>query len=479
VILPLLGLSGSLLMTIAGPRLVDSAGSSWWYLVNIPPGRAGNMIAFYVGLAGLVLAWLGLGRRLSHEMGARPGELWVVALLWGAPLAVGPALFSGDMYSYLAQGAILHLGLDPYHVVPLVLARHGERPLLDAVSPFWRSTTAPYGPLFLGLVSVIVDATGSHVVAGILAVRLLEIVGVGLLAVYVPRLARALGADPCRATWLAVASPLVLLELVAAGHNDALMTGLMVAGVSLAFDGRPLVGVWLCSLASTVKVPAGAAALFIAVCWWRERPGRGARLRFALAAVAVAGAVTVVVSGVTGLGLGWISTTLVSTPAKVRLAITPATELGWTAARLLHAAGVAVNAHHLESAFGVVGLVVTAAVAAVLLWRARLDDMVLYLAAVLVVAAFGGPAAWPWYFCWGLALLAAWPGVQRSGAVAIAVAGSVFLVKPDGILGLPLDYAPVALAVYLAVAALALRQHRREHDAPSDGRGERNTLASY
>ena len=147
------------------------------------------------------------------------------------------------MYSYLAQGTILHLGLDPYHVAPIVLGRLGHAQVLRAVSPFWRHTTAPYGPLFLGLVSVIAGITGSHLVAGILLVRLLEVVGVGLLAVFVPRLATSFGADPCRATWLAVISPLVLVELIAAGHNDALMAGLMVAGVALARQRHPLVGV--------------------------------------------------------------------------------------------------------------------------------------------------------------------------------------------------------------------------------------------
>ena len=80
------------------------------------------------------------------------------------------------------------------------------------MSPFWRHTTSPYGPLFLGLISVIVAITGSHLIAGVLLVRALELVGVALLAIYVPQLARALGADRGRATWLAVISPLLVLR---------------------------------------------------------------------------------------------------------------------------------------------------------------------------------------------------------------------------------------------------------------------------
>src|SRR6202042_3816823 len=99
-----------------------------------------------------------------------------------------------DVYSYLAQGTILHVGLNPYHDTPAVLAAHGGGHVLNAVSPFWRHTTAPYGPLFLGAVSVIVAITGSHLIAGVLLIRALELVGLVLLAVYVPRLAQSLWA---------------------------------------------------------------------------------------------------------------------------------------------------------------------------------------------------------------------------------------------------------------------------------------------
>ena len=168
--------------------------------------------------------------------------------------------------------------------------------MLDAVSPFWRHTTAPYGPLFLGLLSLVAAAVGDHLVAGVLLARLLELAGAALLAVYVPRLARSMGSDGRRALWLALLSPLVTLELVAAGHNDLLMVGLLAAGVAYALDGRPLLGVAICALAATVKVPALAGAAFIAVAWGREELGRAAQVRFmataALLAVAVLGAVT-------------------------------------------------------------------------------------------------------------------------------------------------------------------------------------------
>jgi hypothetical protein len=354
--------------------------------------------------------------------------------------------------------------------MPSVLSAHGGAHVLDAVSPFWRHTTAPYGPLFLGLISVIVSICGSNLIAGVLLVRGLELVGLVLLAIYVPRLARALGSDPGRALWLALLSPLMALELVAAGHNDVLMVGLLAAGVAVALEGRPMVGIAVCALAATIKVPALAGAVFIAVAWARAEASPRAQARFLLGSVAVALGVLAAVSLVTGLGTTWLSSSVFSAPARVRLAITPATGLGWTAASVLRDLGVAIGHRTLESAFGVAAAAVTAGVALFLLYRVRVATLVALLGAFLFVAAAGGPAAWPWYFTWGLVLVAACPGPQRSRGLAVAVALSVFLVKPGGILALPLGSAPAVLAVYTVIGA-AVWYARRRRDGGSGEAG--------
>ncbi len=464
------GLAGSLIMALAGPRAVSASAAAWWYLPGIPAGRGTAIVLIYVGMALLGLAWLGLGRvAVADNTHCLP----LIGAVWLLPLALGPPLFSRDVYSYLAQGTILHLGQNPYRVTPAALAGLGQAHVLAAVSPFWRHTTAPYGPLFLGLMGVIVAVTGSHLVAGVLALRAVELGGVALLAIYVPRLARVLGADPARATWLAVLSPLVALELVAAGHNDVLMIGLLVAGVTVALQGRPLLGVAVCALAATLKLPALAGAAFIAIAWARAETRGSRRAQFLLAAVLTAAAVLAAVSVVTGLGFSWLSTTLFSTPAKVRLAITPATGVGWTVGALLHDAGLAVDSRSVESIFGDLALGITAALGVVLLGRARIPKLALYLGALLLVAAAGGPAAWPWYFTWGLVLLAGCSGAQRSPALALGAVAAVFLVKPNGILALPLPAAPAVIIAYALLGALVWRWHRGGR-----GRGGRGAAGS-
>ena len=270
-------------------------------------------------------------------------------------------------------------------------------------------------------------------------------------------------------------SPLLALELIAGAHNDVLMIGLLVAGVTVALQGRPVQGVAVCALAATIKLPALAGVLFIAVAWARSEPDRSARIRLlaqsALAAVAVLAAVSIF----TGLGFSWLTTSVFSTPAKVHLAITPSTAAGWTVAGLLRDAGVAVGHRTVTSAFGVVTLAVTVIAGALLLWRVRVPKVARYLGFLLLIAAACGPAAWPWYFTWGLVLLAACPGLQRSVALVIGVVVGVFLIKPNGILVLPVQSSPAVLAAYVLLAYVAWRSRHhiigarpdRDPDAPA------------
>jgi hypothetical protein len=425
-----LGLAGSLLVALAGPRLAGGP-VTWWFRGG---GGAG---VFYAGIVALSVAWLALSR-----LALTVRQVWIVAAAWSVPMFLGAPLFSQDAYSYLAQGTLVHLGLDPYTHTPAVLAQHGQAHVLNAVSPFWRHTTAPYGPLFLWIVSWF---SGTSLVVGVLLIRTLELIGFALLAVFVPRLARSLGADPTRAAWLVLLSPLVLLELVAAAHNDLLMIGLVLAGVSLAIERRLLLGIAVCALAATIKLPAAVAIPFLLVAYADRRTWvRG---------VLVAVAVVVAVSLVSGLGFSWLSTSVFSTPGKVRLAITPATALGWTVAQV-----VPVGARGFESALGVVAFGAAALFGLVLLWRTKPGNMVRYLGIALIAIAVCGPAAWPWYLTWGLALLAACPGVQSSRAMVVAILVAPLAVKADGVLAFPLHTAPAFVALYVAIVVVATRR---------------------
>jgi alpha-1,6-mannosyltransferase len=244
-------------------------------------------------------------------------------------------------------------------------------------------------------------------------------------------------------------SPLVLLMLVAPAHNDLLMIGLLVAGVALAIERRVVAGVALCALAATIKLPAAAAIPFILVALAPDRRTVGR-------ALLLTASVVLVVSLVSGLGLGWISSAVFSTPAKVRLAITPATALGWTVAQV-----VPVGARGLESALAAVAFGLSIVLALTLLWRVRRETLVRYLGIALLAAAVAGPAAWPWYLTWGLVLLAACREFQHSRALVVALIATALVVKADGILVFPLHTAPGFVVLYVALAVAAVVSRRR------------------
>ena len=89
--------------------------------------------------------------------------------------------------------------------------------------------------------------------------RLGALLGVLLLAMFLPRLATACGVQPAAAVWLGLANPLVLIHLVSGGHNDALMAGLLVAGLAWAASGAATSGAATSGAAASVA-RAGPAA---------------------------------------------------------------------------------------------------------------------------------------------------------------------------------------------------------------------------
>lgn len=482
---PLVGFAATAAMSLAGSALVtatDGPSSQWWYAFTIAPrgGQLGNFVVFYAGMIALSVAWLALGCRLSGGLGrgglgsflarptvagVKPRHICAVAVLWGLPLVVGPSLFSRDMYSYAGQGLLAHVGLNPYVYGPGVLGVWGHQSLVSTVAPVWRSTVAPYGPTFITLAGLVTGGAAS-LVATVIDLRLMELVGVGLIALFVPRLARAFGADPGRAAWLAVLSPVVLLSLVAAGHNDALMAGLLLAGVTLALERRPLLGIVLCAVAATIKVPAAAGVVFIAVAWARDQQPSSPRARvssqvrvLATAGLATA-AVFVGVSAASGLGWGWLSVGALSTPGQVVVLATPTTALGVTVAAALHALGLGPSTHSVLSAARVIGLAGAAFAGGWLLWRTRFENLVLCLGVTLLAVVVAGPVTWPWYLVWSIPLLACWPATQRSRALVLILAGFGFVVSPAGSSALSAAAATPAALTVVAASVLAWKYWR-------------------
>jgi alpha-1,6-mannosyltransferase len=318
--------------------------------------------------------------------------------------------------------------------------------------------------------SVVAGIT-SDLSIGVVVNHLIELAGVVALAAGVATVARRVSANPALAVWLCALSPLTIFELVAPGHNDALMIGLMAVGVALASSKHPLLGILICSVAATIKAPAGIAALVIFLDWLSADATRAARLRHVFAAVGTAAAVILVASFATGLGLAWLSPSVLATPGKVHLAITPVSEFAW----VVHSLNPMISVHTASGVIGKVALGVALLITLWLLWPSRRRSTAWTSGLILVALAALGPAAWPWYFTWGIALVACEARLQTSKSLIAATVIGVVLVKPDGILLLPFSSAPIVLSAYLVLIAIAIVLRRRDSD--EDARRRRHAAS--
>ncbi|WP_327681884.1 polyprenol phosphomannose-dependent alpha 1,6 mannosyltransferase MptB [Streptomyces sp. NBC_00467] len=435
-------------------------------------GRAAiGLVGAYFGLVLLVAAWAMLGQAVRGPQPPDRRTLLLTLGLWAAPLLLAPPLFSRDVYSYLAQGAMVDAQIDVYTHGP---SRLGG-PLNDEVAPLWQHTPTPYGPLFLACATVINDLSHTEVSAGVIGMRLVALLGVAGMVFCLPILARHCGADPATAIWLGALNPLVLLHLVGGAHNDAIMLGLLGAGLVAALGRWPVLAVVLVTLAALVKAPAAMGLLAVALLWARQLgsgtppartspvrprsllapptpwPVRAPRLTAALAVLGISAATTAATTAVTGTGYGWIGA--LDTPVSPQnWSIT--SSLGRMTGALLESAGSGLG-QFATPAWHLAGLAATA-LAILLAWRRHhLCRPVYALGLSLTAVAVLGPAIRPWYVLWGLFLIAAaGPGRSVRRAVAAASAVLALAVLPNG-------FAPqgpqVALATFggvLAVLAL-------------------------
>ena len=131
---------------------------------------------------------------------------------------VAPPLYSADVYSYIAQGAMVLEGHDVYEVGPSVLDPGG--PGGDAaasVGGHWTDTPAPYGPFFLILARGVAWATGGTIVPAVLGMRLIALAALVLIVWALRHLAREHGRSRGAALWLGALNPLLLIHVVGRG----------------------------------------------------------------------------------------------------------------------------------------------------------------------------------------------------------------------------------------------------------------------
>lgn len=493
-----------------GPRDPNVADpSSWWgILPSTPPTETARGVL--AGLSALsvitlCLCWVLLVCAMAAgRVSTRAGL--AAAAAWSLPFAVGPPLFSRDVYAYAAQGELARLGLDPAtHGVATLLtsgAPDGSgRAFVQAVDPRWWHTHSPYGGAAVAVEKAAAAIGGGP--AGTIAV--LRVIAVLATIALIGLSLRLAGSEPSRRRAVAVlvaANPVVVIHLVGGAHLDAIAAALVVAALVLDRAPRQAVrGILPGAAATGLACLAGnvKATALLCVGWLvlahllaarrAPRPVRAGAMRLAADAVAVAVASGLSIAAA-GFGPTWIHA--LSTSGTLTTGIAPAAVLAAAADGALALVGV----HTADGATQrVTRALCLAAAAGVVLalalraWRrspeappaggdrafrafagSRPDLVVVGFGGLAV--ALGNPVVYPWYLALcltPLAILAAGgaPGGRRAGRLPGTAAGRTVaaLVVTSTWLCLatlsPLAatwrlLGPVGVAALVTVAALAV-----------------------
>jgi alpha-1,6-mannosyltransferase len=424
---------------------------------------------YEIGVALLVLAWLGLGRLALDPSvtGTVRRVCWSGACM-AAPLLVAAPVTSQDVWSYLGQANVSVQGLDPYAVGPNSV----PGPFADSVAHAWAASPSPYGPLWIGICRVVVEVAQPHPWVGMFLLRLVAVAGLAGLAAALALLCRATGQRTEVALWLAVTGPFPLLMVLGGLHNDAVMLALLLAGVAAAANLRSrrtalLAGAVLVGLAAAVKAVALVALPVLPLIWLRyaaaprdgAEPAPRRRLGAATACLAV-GATTLLMSGwVLGTGSGWTShvgdgkvgvrwLSLPQLVADVLHVLSPDRVGAAQAARygLVHPLGLCL----LALALGVAALTAGR--------RPPLQTLALVLLALVVTS----PAPRAWYLLWPLLALAAERLSPRAVALVAGASATLALWLSPSVQPTPPTWLLGVLFVPLAlVATLAARTRPR------------------
>jgi hypothetical protein len=408
-----------------------------------------GLVAVYGGMVLMMQAWIALIRIARRNPGMPLSCFVVVFALWTAPLLVVAPLFSRDAYSYAAQGEMMSRGISPYLFGPSVLGVNAFSGLVDKL---WANVTSPYGPVFLWVAGLNATLVNHNELLAVVGFRLLALVGVVIMAIFIPRLARSYGHDGSVAFVLAVLNPLVLLHLIAGAHNDALMLGCLVAGLALAREGRPVLGVLLCTLGAMIKIPALIGVVYIGWLWGGDQAPWRSRMKPTIIATGFGLAVMAGVSQMVGLGWGWISA--LTNPGTLRSWIDPATAIGLWVAKLSSALGLGSHQDLFVLGTRVLGLLIAAAISARLLWEAKGAGAMRALGLSLLAVVVFGPALQPWYVAWSMVILATIAEHRLRVLVVVLSCVACFFGLP-GARKLVIQFGE-ASPVLIALASLAL-----------------------
>ena len=513
---------------VEGPTLVPDRWKSVFYPIRAlfprewtdaplgGPVEVMNAGIYVVLLVGLFAAYLFAVRRMFVARIApatRPGYILAAIVAITAVvlafLMVFPATFSKDLFNYVWYGRILsEYGGNPFFNVPSQYAWSDTAKWLQWT--FWADTPSVYGPVWVALaggIATVARGIDNDIVTHLLGHKLLaslahlaNVLLIWQVAQIVirrywqrPRNASVMGwqtAATAGVTLTYAWNPLAVIEFGLSGHNDVLMLTGLLAALWLHLTGRWRLAIMAIALASLVKF---IALVFLpGYLWlliWESEGGR--REKIVRAASRVAQAIALVAAT-------WIVAYI---PFWDGLATLKPLSGGPAATWYVNSIGAAIRMRlpevvsnvawqeHLRPLYfwteNQVGwrldgptrwglLLISAAVAVIVTWRARTFPKMLWAWgwALFAYLTLGSVWFWPWYVTWALVPVALfgrgrlWNAVQILSLTSLAyyaiVPRSQSAFKPlDGLSGLLIAVPPLAYVLgSLAVEAWKRRTTR-------------------
>ncbi|MCW2907733.1 MAG: hypothetical protein JWL68_2522 [Actinomycetia bacterium] len=273
------------------PVLMPAAGPPWELAVRHVSADLvtyGLWLAALLGTGGVVAGLLAIhhGARLSARI------LLVAGLVTVAVLTVLPPAGSTDALDYATYGRLLALGHSPYVTAPVHL-RHLHDAFARSVPRVWDHYVSVYGPLATVEQFLAARLGGASAARITFWLKLWDSAAFAIVALVLDRLLRHNPARRLRAHLLWTVNPLLLWDLVAAGHLDVLavmagLLGLLVLGeqhtAARPSLGRVAAAGALLGLAADIKIDYVLFGL-----------GAAWALRRSLPALALAGAAALAV----------------------------------------------------------------------------------------------------------------------------------------------------------------------------------------
>jgi hypothetical protein len=427
------------------PITLPSVGPPWDLTsLHMSVGVATALIwtALIVGAAGVVTGLAAVQR------GARPNVRMILIAAGVAVvlLTVFPPAGSTDAFDYAAYGRLVVLGHSPYVSTPHLL-RVTHDALARSVPTIWQRFFSVYGPLGTLEQFFAAKLGGTSAARITFWLKLWDSIAFGVVAYVADRMLRSDPAQRLRAHLLWTINPLLLWDLIAAGHIDLLagafgMLGVLVLGRHSETVRPPLLRVFaagmLIGAAADIKV--NFALFGLGLAWVLRRSLTGL-------AAAAAGAIVVIAPG-----YGWFGMAAVHALSARR---------NGTSADSFYNDFLGA---HLRPHIAEIAVVVVIAMALLAYKRMPMGDLsrpVIRAALVLSVAwLFFWPYQFPWYDTMILVLLMFYPATRLDWLVIWRIAAGSLpntpgnpTIPPGHIIGLLHHWSIVVIAPLVLLAA--------------------------